>query len=353
MKRILIPTQTPYDVVISRKVIANAGELTTAIRKSCKVAVITDDIVDALYGDSVCRSYEEAGYSVCRFAFENGEQSKNLSTFESILSFLAENEITRSDLVVALGGGVVGDLVGYSAASYLRGVDFVQIPTTFLAAIDSSVGGKTGLNLSAGKNLCGAFHQPRLVIVDCDTFKTLPKDRFADGIAEAIKYGVISDKTLFDTMKAGVKDSEIDSVVSRCVEIKRDFVTEDEFDFGLRRLLNLGHTFGHAIEKCSNYGITHGHAVAVGTLIAARAAHSLGLCAENLADEIEAALINNDLPTETDYSAEMLAPAMLSDKKRKGGAIALILPHEIGNCGIHDTSVGNIPSLVRRGLGEA
>ena len=353
MNRILISTDKPYEVIIARGLINAVGGLAAAVHKPCAAAIITDDIVNGLYGDTVSDSLSAAGYTVSRFSFTNGEASKNLNTFERVLSFLAESDITRSDLVVALGGGVVGDLAGFASASYLRGMDFIQIPTTFLAAIDSSVGGKTGLNLGAGKNLCGAFHQPRLVIIDCDTFKTLAPERFADGAAEAVKYGVINDRALFDKMKTGAASGMLDDVVARCVEIKRDFVIEDELDYGQRRLLNLGHTFGHAIERCSDYTITHGHAVGIGMLIAAAASKRLGICAESCAPDIKAALEANNLPVKTAFGAELLTGAMMNDKKRSGGSISLILPVEIGRCVIHALPVSELGGLVSAAIQEA
>ena len=346
MNRIVIPTHTPYEVIIQRDVLARAGKLSSQIHGPCRAAIITDDIVGNLYADTVAHSFENAGYTVCRFAFSHGESSKTLQTFERILAFMADSSITRSDLLVALGGGVTGDLVGFSAASYLRGIDFIQIPTTFLAAIDSSVGGKTGVNLKTGKNLCGAFHQPRMVLIDCDTFDTLPAERFADGAAEAIKYGIIKDLSLFSRMKSGAVLEHIDEIVACCVKIKKDFVTEDEFDYGQRRLLNLGHTFGHAIERCSAYTITHGHAVAIGTLMATTAAWQLGLCAKSCISAVREALETNHLPTRTAFDTPELVSAMTNDKKRLGNSIGLILPVAIGQCVIHETPISTLSALV-------
>ena len=353
MNRILISTDKPYEVIIRRGILSKAGELIKGIHMPCTAAIITDDIVNGLYGDIVTDSLSNAGYKVSRFCFPNGEASKNLETFERILSFLAKSDMTRSDLVVALGGGVVGDLVGFAAASYMRGIDFVQIPTTFLADVDSSVGGKTAVNLNAGKNLCGAFYQPRMVIADCDTFKSLPPERFADGAAESIKYGVISDRGLFEKMKSGAAADMIDEIVARCVEIKRDFVIEDELDYGQRRLLNLGHTFGHAIERLSDYEVSHGHAVGIGLLIASEAAKTLDICTENCTPAIKEALEANNLPTSTAYDAKLLTGAMMNDKKRNGGNISLILPVEIGRCIVHDLPVSELGALVSAAVREA
>ncbi len=252
----------------------------------------------------------------CRVA--PGEASKTLENAGRILEFLAQNQLTRKACLVALGGGVGGDLAGFCAAVYLRGVDFVQIPTTFLAAIDSSVGGKTGVNLSVGKNLAGAFWQPRLVVCDCDTFNTLPGEVMADGVAEAIKYGVIFDENLFSMMDGGRFLEKLDRVVERCVDLKSGVTAADEFDRGQRQLLNFGHTVGHAVEKRSGFAVTHGHAVAVGMVIAAQAAEAMGVCAPGCAEAIRDALVKNALPVSTPYSPDELLPLMYNDKKRAG-----------------------------------
>ena len=352
MKRILIEATRQYEVLIERGLLSRAGELTLGIHAPCRVAIITDDVVEQLYCDTAAASLEGAGYEVCRFAFPSGEMSKNLGTYESILNFLADSGITRNDIIVALGGGVVGDLAGFAAASYLRGIEFIQIPTTYLAAVDSSVGGKTGLNLSAGKNLSGAFYQPILVLIDCDTFKTLPEERFADGAAETIKYGAIADKALFETMEAGIANANVDEIVLRCIQIKAQFVAEDEFDNGVRRLLNFGHTFGHAIESCSGYAVSHGYAVGIGMLMAARAARSRGLCGEDCERRIANVLEKHNLPLESEYGAQELAAVMLGDKKRRGNTISLILPERIGLCRVHDAPISELGAFVSSAVGE-
>ena len=346
MNSILVQAARSYEVLIERGVLNRVGELTLGVHGPCKAGIITDDIVDKLYGDSVAASFEGAGFDVCRFVFQNGELSKNLPTYERILDFLADSDITRGDIIVALGGGVVGDIAGFAAASYLRGVDFIQVPTTYLAAVDSSVGGKTGLNLRSGKNLCGAFYQPLLVAVDSDTFKTLPKERFADGIAETIKYGVIADAELFEIMETGITDECVDDIISRCVQIKARFVAEDEFDNGARRLLNFGHTFGHAIERLSDYSITHGYAVGIGMLMAARAARIMGLCDKDVESRIKNVLEKYKLPREVNYDATDLANTMLGDKKRKGGTLSLILPERIGLCKVNDMPISELSGIV-------
>ena len=388
MSKVTVHATRAYDVLIDRGILSRTGSEILKTHAPCKAAIITDDTVERLYCDAVAVSLTGSGFEASCFTFPSGEKSKTLETYGNMLDFLAKSGITRSDIIVALGGGVTGDLAGFAAATYQRGIDFIHIPTTYLAAVDSSVGGKTGLNLSAGKNLCGAFYQPILVLIDCDTFKTLPNERFADGIAETIKYGVIADKSLFDIMKTGgltetcrltetgeFKETgdltefcestglsefnetggltelvglnkQIEGIVARCVQIKSEFVAQDEHDNGARRLLNFGHTFGHAIEKCSNYSISHGHAVGIGMLMAAKAAYRLGLSAENCAPQIAAALEANALPMRVDYGIDEFADAMLGDKKRRGGTISLILPDSIGDCRIHDVSVDMLRDFV-------
>ena len=269
---------------IERGLLKRTGDiLYQTLGRICKVAVLTDDVVDPLYGCDVQTSLEKSGFEVCRYAVEHGEEHKNLTVWAQMLDFLAVNQLTRTDVIVALGGGVVGDMAGFAAAAYLRGIPFMQIPTTLLAMVDSSVGGKTAVNLPSGKNLAGAFNQPIAVLCDPDTLHTLAPEFFADGAAEIIKYGVLNDKTLFDLLKDGCWHDQIVPVIETCVRSKAKLVEEDERDTGSRQLLNLGHTIGHAIEKCSHFAVSHGHAVAVGMVYAARIAVSLGVCPEESA----------------------------------------------------------------------
>ena len=230
MRSISVHTGKPYEVHIEAGILQRAGELLSAQGLRGKIALISDDRVMALHGNTVTAVLKQAGFEVVIYAFPNGEESKNMQTVSSILEFLAENSLTRSDIVVALGGGVVGDIAGFCAAIYLRGIRFVQLPTTLLAAIDSSVGGKTGVDLSSGKNLAGAFWQPELVLCDPDVLGTLPEEIFNEGASEAVKYGVIADRELFDLLSAGRLQQELEQVIERCVQIKSRLVSEDEFD---------------------------------------------------------------------------------------------------------------------------
>ena len=278
------------------------------------------------------------------YVFPAGVESKNGQVFLDLLNFLAKNRLTRSDMLVALGGGVVGDLAGFAAASYLRGVRFLQVPTTLLAAVDSSVGGKTAIDLPAGKNLAGAFCQPSLVLCDTDTLNSLPTDIFRDGCAEVIKYGVLYDPKLFAHLEEKGLAFDRETVITRCVELKRDVVMEDEFDTGARMKLNLGHTVGHGVEAKSRFALSHGKAVAIGMAIVSRASN----CGDT--PRILALLEKFGLPTRTDYSADDLFTYTLSDKKRSGGTVNLIIPRAIGDCAIVPTKVESLKSFIQAGL---
>lgn len=348
-----------YPVWIGRGLLSAAGGLAAERKSLCKAALISDSTTGSLFEAVVERSMRDAGFTIVTMRIPAGEASKNMSQLAEVLEFLAQNRLDRSDLVVALGGGVVGDLAGFAAAVYLRGVDYIQIPTTFLAAIDSSVGGKTAVDLTAGKNLAGAFHQPVAVICDCDTFRTLPAATFADGAAEAVKYGVLSGGELFSALAAGcggrpgLPEDMLPRIVERCVSIKAGIVERDEFDRGERQLLNLGHTIGHAIEQCSGYAVSHGRAVAAGMAIMARAAERAGHAEPGTAEKIEEALNTQALPIGSDYSAEALSQAASADKKRAGNDIQIVEPAAIGRCGIRKIPAAELYDIIRLGLSEA
>lgn len=345
MQTVRVKTSTEYDVLIGKNLLQKAGEEIKKRLAPCKAAIITDSTVITLYEEVVRHSLENANFSVCTFAFPAGESAKHIGTLADILEFLAEQELTRQDIIIALGGGVTGDMAGFAAAIYQRGIPFVQIPTTFLAAIDSSVGGKTAIDLKAGKNLAGAFYQPQLVLCDIDTLQTLEKDTFADGIAEALKYGIIGNPALFDKVASGAFSEELEDIISLCVSMKRDIVEADEFETGNRKLLNLGHTFGHAIEKKSNFNISHGHAVAIGLYLIACAAESRGIAKEGTAQQIRLALEKNHLPVKTEFTAKELAKGAMNDKKRRGDTISFVFPERIGMCRIEKIHISEIEVL--------
>ena len=350
MKTVTINASTTYNVCIGAGLLKQLGQQVNASTKSTKACIVSDSNVFPIYGETAANSLLSAGLEVTHFVFPAGEESKNASVYLELLNFLAQHEITRSDCLIALGGGVVGDLTGFAAATYLRGIPFIQVPTTLLAAVDSSVGGKTAIDLTAGKNLCGAFYQPRLVLCDTDTLNTLPEDIFRDGCAEVIKYGILYDPELFRSLAATGLRFDREAVIARCVELKRDVVAGDEFDTGARMKLNLGHTVGHGIEANSGFTISHGKAVAMGMSIIARAAVKIGFCTEAVKDEIISILQFFELPTETQYNAGDLFTYTLSDKKRDGGNVHLILPAAIGDCRIVPTPVHELKSFIEAGL---
>ncbi len=349
---VLIDASKQYDVIIERGILKNAGNICAKYIPLSNALIITDDKVAPLYLETLKASLLEAGYKVNTFIFKNGEKSKNIDTFSEVLNYMAELKMTRKDVIFALGGGVCGDLSGFSAASYLRGIKFVQVPTTFLAAVDSSVGGKTGINLKSGKNLAGAFHQPSLVLCDCDTFKTLEGSVFSDGVAEAIKSGIIADEKLFSMFLTDEYKEKIDFAVSSCVKIKGNIVKNDEFEGGMRKLLNLGHTVGHAVEKCSGYETSHGHAVAIGMAIVSKAAQKQGISKAGTADSIISALKNCNLPISCDFSADELTKVILNDKKRIGDYVTFIVPEKIGSCVMHDVHIDDICNFISLGMEE-
>ena len=350
MKQVEISTGKSYKVLIGNGILSDSGRLIAEVSHAKIAAIVTDDIVNSLYADTLETSLKAAGFDTVKFVFPNGESSKNINTYSEMLEFMAENHLTRSDLIVALGGGVTGDMAGLTAATYLRGIDFVQIPTTLLAMVDSSVGGKTAIDLNAGKNLAGAFYQPSLVIADIDTLSTLTPEIFSDGMAETVKYGVLFDREFFDYLMKNEAKDRLDYIVEKCVKFKRDTVNADEKDRGVRALLNLGHTVGHAIEKCSDYNISHGSAVAIGMVIIARGAYKSGLVKEDISPKIIDILKKYNLPTETDYSADELFSAASSDKKCDGDSIALVIPETVGKCKLYKTEFQDFYDILKKGL---
>jgi 3-dehydroquinate synthase len=352
MKTVTVNASRNYDIIIESKNLHKAGKEILKRIHACKAAVVTDNIVDSLYSEVLIESLRQAGFDVVKFVFNNGESSKNISVFGQILEFLAEQQLTRSDLVVALGGGVTGDMAGFAASVYLRGIRLVQIPTTFLAAIDASVGGKTAINLTAGKNLAGTFYQPSFVFCDPETFSTLPEAVFAEGVAEAIKYGMLASPRLFDKLAGGITYGDLEDIIEQCISIKRDLVMRDEFDNGDRQLLNLGHTIGHAVEHCSGYSITHGYAVAIGMALFSTAAWRLGLSETDCSEPIKACLAANHLTVASPFTAGQLAEVALHDKKRRKDSITLVIPQKIGQCVLHEMQVSALPDFIRQGIGK-
>lgn len=344
MLKLNVKTSKPYDVVIGKGLLDNIANEILEVKKPCRAIIVSDDTVWALYGERVKNQLTGAGYTVCECIFKSGESSKNMETVLSLLECCFSNQLTRSDLAIALGGGIVGDVCGFMSSVYLRGIDFVQIPTTLLSAIDSSVGGKTGVNCSHGKNLIGAFHQPVKVICDPLVFNTLPYDIYTAGICEALKYGVIRDNELFENIANNSFDTE--EMIYRCVEIKANIVANDEFDHGERQLLNLGHTLAHSIEALSGYEISHGHAVGLGMLCITRACEKAGLCTPGSSKRIKKALVSYNVIDNNPYTPKELAAIALNDKKRKGDSITLVIPEYIGKCSLHKINISELEEFI-------
>ncbi|MDP1913317.1 3-dehydroquinate synthase [Brevundimonas sp.] len=332
----------PYEVVIGRGLMAELGARIAALAQG-RTVIITDETVAALHGPAVLAALETAGVRARLLTVPPGEASKSFAELERVIDRLLAFGLDRRDLIVALGGGVVGDLAGLAAALFMRGIDFVQVPTTLLAQVDSSVGGKTAIDTPRGKNLVGAFHQPRLVVVDIDLLATLPPRQLRSGWAEVLKHGLICDAVFFDWLAGeGAEGARGDAealrrAVVRSIEIKSAIVGEDEKEAGRRALLNLGHTFGHAIEAELGFDetkLTHGEAVALGCALAFRFAATKDLCSGEDAARVEAVIAAADLPTRLDavggFSAEALLTRMAGDKKAEGGGLTLILARAVG-----------------------
>lgn len=349
MRTVKVNTSKEYDVLIGSGLFEDAGTYIRQTVDSEVAAIVTDDIVDALYADRLERSLTENGFKVVKFVFPNGEQSKNAANYISILNFLAKSKLTRTDVVIALGGGVVGDLAGFASATYLRGIPFIQIPTTLLAAVDSSVGGKAAIDLDDGKNLAGAFYQPKLVICDCETLFTLQPEVFRDGCAEVIKYGIIADNAFFIRLLDIPIEKQLEDVIVKCVEIKRDIVCSDEFDNGVRQLLNFGHTIGHSIEASSNFTISHGSAIAIGMAIITRASVKKEICGTECLYYVLKILEKNYLPIKTNFDCDTLYQNALSDKKRRGDSINVVVPKSIGQCALHNIPTCELAEFIKLG----
>ena len=351
MTTVTVRASRPYEVTIGRGLLDTVGRQAAGQWKGRSAAVVSDSTVAPLYLNRVKDSLERAGFRVHSFVFPAGEDQKNGGTYLKLLEFLAARRLTRADGLIALGGGVVGDLAGFVAATFLRGIGFLQLPTTLLAAVDSSVGGKTAIDLTNGKNLAGAFYQPQAVLCDLDTLDTLPAEVFADGCAEVIKYGMIGDPALLARLETVDFRADPEELVARCVAQKRDLVEQDEFDTGARQLLNLGHTLGHGVEACSGYTVSHGRAVAIGMTLVTRAAVAFGRCPAEVLPRLRRLLERYGLPDATAYSAQALYEKTLSDKKRSGDTISLVVPIAWGASQLVRIPVSELPAWIERGLG--
>lgn len=346
MKKLTVNVGKTYEIIIEKGIMQECGAYIKKVSSAKKVCVITDSNVAPLYLDRVVSDLEKEGYEVFSFIFKAGESSKTTVVIVEMVEFLAEKGLTRKDLVVALGGGVCGDMAGFAAAVYLRGIDFVQIPTTLLSQVDSSVGGKTGVDLPQGKNLCGAFHQPVLVLIDPLALHTLSDHYFSDGMGEVIKAGCIKSAQLFEKIENKDVKENIEEIIFECVDIKRGVVERDEKEQGERALLNFGHTIGHGIEKLHNFsGVSHGEAVGIGMLMISEIGEKAGLTEKGTADRIKAVLEKYNMKTSDNHSAESIIEAMQSDKKRTLNGINFVMLKSIGNSFIYPVENEKINKL--------
>lgn len=346
MKKFSVSASDPYDILIGSDILKNCGEYIKEVMPGCKLCIITDSNVNSLYAQVVMSSLMESGFQTSKIVFPAGEHSKNLSTFANIVEALAEEGITKSDAIIALGGGVVGDMTGFIASSYLRGIRYVQIPTTLLAAVDSSVGGKTGVNLPMGKNLAGTYWQPSLVICDYKTLDTLSRSGLNDGAASALKSAVISDDSLVPYILSG----DYEYIIHRCVSIKKSLVEADELDKGVQQIMSFGKTVGHAIEKISSYSISHGAAIAKGMIIESRAAYKLGLTDTDISGQLEDIMNLLGIDTSLNFVPEDLYRIILNDDKIYKGYISVVVPKYLGRCELHKIPVSKLKDYVYEGL---
>lgn len=321
-----------YNVYFEKGLIQGIKGFLSNSFKGHNILIIADDNVDPLYSDIVLNQLAD-NYTVKKLVLKHGEETKNIDNLYHILTYLAQNRFKRNDLIIALGGGVIGDISGLSASLYMRGIDFLQIPTTLLAMVDASIGGKTAIDLPEGKNLVGSFYQPLMVICDPDIIRKLPEPIFNEGMAEVIKYNVIDKNRIIEYVNNDLLEDKLEEVIEKCIEIKTEIVSKDEFEkTGLRRLLNAGHTFAHALENISNYSISHGRAVGTGLVYEAALANYLGYCEESTLSQIAQAVCRFDLLLKFDYDFDDLVDYMKADKKNDSGLISFILPERLGKC---------------------
>ncbi len=346
MKRIKVKTSREYEVLVGAGAVTEIGDVISRLSHAKRILTVTDDNVFPLhmekFGALLPSSTENH-----TFVIPHGEENKSIETVISILTYLKEHGFDRDDLIIALGGGVTGDIAAFAASVYMRGIDFINVPTTLLSQVDSSVGGKTGVDFLGSKNIIGTFYQPILVVCDTDYLKTLPYEIFSDGSAEVIKYAFINDPSLLALIEDGIKKN-IDAIVYSCVSNKNSIVSRDEFDRGERALLNFGHTVGHAVESLSGYNISHGKAVAVGMAVITRACEKAGICEDGVTERLVRTLKASSLPTETDKKASELIEAIKNDKKKSGDGITVVVPTALSVTETRKMSFSELETLIER-----
>lgn len=350
MDRITVNGSTSYDVIIERDIQGRVGELLRDEIGGERALIVTDSNVGALYLNIVADSTREAGYETYTIVLAQGDQSKNIENYSFLLSVLAEHEFSSTDIVIALGGGMIGDLVGFVAATYKRGMKCVQLPTSLLACVDAAVGGKTAINLPSGKNQVGIIRNPSVVIIDPEFISTLSDAALHEGYAEILKYGILTGDAIIDSLREAMASGDYSDVIRRSIIIKRDIVEMDEGDNALRQYLNLGHLVGHAIEAHLEYGISHGEAVAEGLAIEARCAALSGYTEMSVYLGISALLEEFGFGISSTYSLSDLLPYLLHDKRIRGGSISIIVPRKIGECEMRALPVSQLAEYIRSGL---
>lgn len=353
MLEVVLPEKS-YEIVIKRNSLEQISEWIGGLWENKKIAIISDTNVFPIYGEQIQKQLE-ATYEVVHYVVPAGEKSKSLEMAAVLYDFLAEEQFTRSDGIIALGGGVVGDLAGFVASTYMRGIAFVQIPTSLLAQVDSSIGGKTAVNGPKAKNMIGTFAQPDGVLIDPETLQTLPEKRIQEGIAEIIKCGAISDKSLWDDLAAyaGIADlvAHSEGVIEKALRVKKKVVEEDQYDNGSRLLLNFGHTIGHAIENTAGYGkISHGEAVAIGMVQISRKAEARREMPEGITAQIIAMNQKYHLPTAyTPWQEDELFQAITHDKKARGQNLKIILLEKIGQAKVQTIPIKEMNDYLKEG----
>lgn len=345
MKEVQVNTARTYRVLIGSGTVKSLPEELRQISRARRLMLVSDDIVAPLHLGKVLDLLGD--WEVHTHVFPTGEIHKSMDTLMPLLAKLLEAGFDRSDAMVALGGGVVGDMVGFAASMYMRGMNYVNLPTTLLSQVDSSVGGKTAVDFQGAKNILGAFHQPSLVICDTDYLATLPRGSFADGCAEVIKYAFIGDESLLPLLEDGIQN-HLEEIVYRCVQDKAEIVSGDEFDRGRRGLLNFGHTLGHAMENLSGYTLSHGAAVALGMGYITDACEKAGICEYGVYDRLLRLLQCHSLPTAANFSRTELMEAVRTDKKKSGDSVSAILPRGLCRCEIRKLSFGELETLMQK-----
>lgn len=345
-----------YDIQIGAGLIQEAGSLIKKVYQGRRVIIVADGNLWPIQGEPLRRSLEKAGFETELLFTTPGEEGKSLESYGKLCEDLSKAHTLRSELILAFGGGVTGDVAGFAAATYMRGIPYVQIPTSLLAQVDSSVGGKTAINLRQGKNLVGAFYQPKMVIADTQLLETLPNREFACGMAEIIKYGVIRRPILLYQLREWAgrdrASGHMEEIVSACCEIKAAIVAKDQFDTGLRRILNFGHTIGHAVEKAGDGKYNHGEAIAMGMIIAAKIGIKLGFSSKELLELLDELFQAYALPNRCELDSETLMPYILLDKKRTKATVPLVLIQEIGQTIVEELEISDLEKLLEGELNE-